>query len=425
MRAVIQPGAAAGTVRTPSSKSVAHRALLAAALAEGETVLEGMDRSEDLRATANAARCFGAEIKWLPGGRIRLRGCGVPAAPSRPVDCGESGSTLRFLIPLLALTGQPVLLTGRGRLPERPQEVYDTLLAERGLPFSRRATGVAFQGPLQAGEYRLSGAVSSQFITGLLMALPLLDGDSVLKITPPFESRPYVELTRSVLADFGISSLWQDPLTLAVPGGQRYRPAGRFTVEGDFSQAAFFGALGALTGDVLCENLPTGSAQGDRVIFDYLAQMGAPVEHTPKGIRVRRAPLQAGTFDLGDCPDLGPILMTLCCFAQGESVLLRAGRLRLKESDRIAAMQTELAKLGLKITCQGDEIHIAGIGDRRCRVPDRALCGWNDHRIVMSLAVAAARAEGPVAIDGALAICKSYPHFFDDLARIGIRADLT
>ena len=424
MRAVVYPGAAAGAVRLPSSKSVAHRALLAAALAKGETVLEGLDRSEDLRATANAARLFGAEVKWLPGGRIRLRGCGFPCAPARPVDCGESGSTLRFLIPLLALTGEQVTLTGRGRLPERPQEVYAALFAERGLPFGRSTQGLSFRGPLGAGEYRLSGAVSSQFITGLLLALPLLDGDSSLQITPPFESRPYVELTRSVLARFGVYSDWSGPLSLTIPGTQRYQPVGRFEVEGDFSQAAFFAALGALSGEVLCENLSTDSAQGDRVIFDQLRHLGASVTQTAAGLLVRRAPLQAGVFDLGDCPDLGPILMTLCCFAGGESVLLRAGRLRLKESDRITAMQTELAKLGLRVESRGDEIHVQGIGDRRCSAPDRPLSGWNDHRIVMSLAVAAARADGPVPIEGAQAVGKSYPHFFDDLSRVGIRVDL-
>lgn len=425
MRAVVHPGAAGGGVRVPSSKSIAHRALLAAALAEGETVLEGLDRSEDLRATANAARSFGAAIRWLPGGQIRLQGCGFPSAPTRVIDCGESGSTLRFLIPLLAMTGKPVSFAGRGRLPERSQQVYETLFAERGLPFVRGDGKLTLCGPLQSGEFRLSGAVSSQFITGLLLALPLAEGNSVLRIEPPFESRPYVELTRTVLAAFGVHSDWLDPLTLSVPGGQRYLPAGRFAVEGDFSQAAFFAALGALSGEILCENLPSASPQGDWVIFDFLERMGVPVSFSPAGILVRRAPLRAGVFDLGDCPDLGPILMVLCCFAEGESVLLRTGRLRLKESDRIAAMQTELAKLGLLIDCRGQEIHITGNGGRRCRVPDRALFGWNDHRVVMSLAVAATRAEGPVAIEGAQAICKSYPHFFDDLTRVGIRVDLT
>ena len=425
MRAVIYPGAAKGAVRVPSSKSVSHRALLAASLAEGETALEGLDRSEDLRATASAARAFGASARWLPGGGMRLRGCGFPAVPARPVDCGESGSTLRFLIPLLALTGQPVTLTGRGRLPQRPQEIYARLFAEHGLPFAVTDKGISLCGPLTAGEYRLSGAVSSQFITGLLIALPLAAGDSVLQIEPPFESRPYVELTLSVLADFGIYPVWDGPLTLRISGGQRYRPAGRFAIEGDYSQAAFFAALGALSGELTCQNLSPDSAQGDRVIFDFLSRMGAVSQWQAGGLQTSRTPLCAGRFDLADCPDLGPILMVLCCFAQGESVIERAGRLRLKESDRIAAMQTELAKLGLAVECRGDTLLIPGIGERRCHAPDRPLQGWNDHRVVMSLAVAATRADGPVAIEGAEAVGKSYPHFFADLQRAGIRVELT
>ena len=424
MRAVIYPGSARGRVRVPSSKSISHRALLAAALAEGQTVLEGLDRSEDLRATANAVRAFGASARWLPGGRMRLTGCGFPAPPARPIDCGESGSTLRFLIPLLALTGKPVTLTGRGRLPQRPQQVYAQLFAERALPFASTGRGLSFCGPLAAGEYRLSGAVSSQFITGLLLALPLAEGDSVLRIDPPFESRSYVELTLSVLSSFGIHPVWDGPLTLRIPGGQRYLPAGHFAIEGDYSQAAFFAALGALSGEVKCQNLSPASAQGDRVILDFLARMGAPLQRSADGISARRAPLGAGCFDLADCPDLGPILMVLCCFAAGRSRIEHAGRLRLKESDRIAAMQTELAKLGLGVACQGDTLSIQGIGEGYCHAPDRPLWGWNDHRVVMSLAVAATRADGPVAIEGAEAVGKSYPHFFADLQRAGIRVEL-
>lgn len=425
MRAVIHPGTARGAVRVPSSKSVAHRALLAAALADGQTVLEGLDRSEDLRATASAARAFGAAVRWLPGGGMRLTGCGFPSAPSHAVDCGESGSTLRFLIPLLALTGQPVTLSGRGRLPQRPQEVYARLFAERGLPFSQTSSGLHLCGPLTAGEYRLSGAVSSQFITGLLLALPLAEGDSVLYIEPPFESRPYVELTLSVLSAFDIHPIWDGPLTLRIPGGRRYRSPGRFAIEGDYSQAAFFAALGALSGETVCQNLSPASAQGDRVILDFLSRMGAAPAQREDGVFVSRAPLRAVSFDLADCPDLGPILTAVCCFCDGVSIIERAGRLRLKESDRIAAMQTELAKLGLTVECRGDTLFIPGIGGRTCHAPDRPLWGWNDHRIVMSLAIAATRADGPVAIEGAEAVGKSYPHFFDDLARMGVRVDLT
>ena len=426
MRAVVHPGPAHGCVRAPSSKSVAHRALLAAALAEGETILENVTPSADVRATLAAVRAFGAVAEPLPGEALRVRGVPLPLAPRDAVDCGESGSTLRFLVPLLALTGAEVTLTGRGRLPQRPQEIYRALFSARGLPFETGPAGLRFRGPLTAGEYRLSGAVSSQFITGLLLALPLLDGDSVLKIEPPFESRPYVELTLDVLARFGVAAHWQDGLSLFIPGGQRYRPVPRFAVEGDHSQAAFFAALGALAGEVCCAGLRPASAQGDRVIFDLLARMGAPAAGGEGGTPLccRRSPLRPGIFDLADCPDLGPILTVLCCFCGGVSRIEHAGRLRYKESDRIAAMQAELAKLGLAVRCEGDALIVPGIGEKACRAPAAPLCGWNDHRVVMALAVAAARADGPVTIEGADAVEKSYPRFFEDLQSVGVRVDL-
>ena len=425
MRAVVHPGPACGSVRAPASKSVAHRAVLAAALAQGETVLEGVSPSADLSATLAAARAFGAAVRPLAPDAWQVRGVPLPQAPSGPVDCGESGSTLRFLIPLLALTGAEVTLTGRGRLPQRPQEVYQQLFSARGLPFAAGPAGLCFRGPLTAGEYRLSGAVSSQFITGLLLALPLLDGDSLLRIEPPFESRPYVELTLDVLARFGIAARWRDSLSLSVPGGQRYRPVPRFAVEGDYSQAAFFAALGALAGRVECTGLRPGSAQGDRAIFEFLARMGTPAARAASALVCRRAPLRPGVFDLADCPDLGPILTVLCCFCDGVSRIEHVGRLRYKESDRIAAMQAELSKLGLTLRCEGDALVIPGIGERACRAPAEPLSGWNDHRVVMALAVAASRTDGPVTIEGAEAVEKSYPRFFEDLQSAGVRVELS
>ena len=425
MRVTITPGAARGTVRVPTSKSIAHRALLAAALANGSSTLAGVTPSQDIDATCRAAAALGAVVNALPGGQLQVTGTGVLAVPNAPVDCGESGSTLRFVLPLFALGGSEVTLTGHGRLPQRPQGVYQDLFAANGLPFETGPAGVRFRGPLPAGQYQIPGWVSSQFITGLLFALPLAAGDSVLQIEPPLESRPYLDLTLDVLHRFGIKADWQGPLALAIPGGQQYRPVPGFTVEADWSQAAFFAVLVALSGSVCCTGLATNSLQGDRVIADFLSQMGAAAATQNTGAlcwqKTALAPLQA---DLADCPDLGPILMAACCFAAGTSHITNAGRLRLKESDRIAAMQAELAKLGLTVQCEGDTLIIPGNANGRCAAPGVPLQCWGDHRIAMALAVAATRADGPVTLLGAEAVEKSYPHFFVDLQQTGIKVEI-
>lgn len=434
MRAVILPGAAEGSVLPPASKSLAHRALIAAALAAGETTLEGLfppgglPLSEDLQATLAAVQALGAAVQPLPGGRLRLRGAGFPAAPAGPVDCGASGSTMRFLIPLFALTGRPVQLTGRPGLLRRPLQPYARLFAGRGLPFSAGPGGVRLCGPLPAGEYRISGALSSQFITGLLLALPLLAGDSLVRVLPPFVSRPYVQMTLGLLAAFGVQAHWQDPLTLLIPGGQQYRPQPRFLLEADYSQAAFFAALGALSGRVEVLGLQPDSLQGDRVLLDCLARMGAPAQPTPGGgLCWARAPLRGGRFDLADCPDLGPPLAVLCCLARGPSVLCHAGRLRLKESDRPAALIAELKKLGLTLSAggpDGDSLTTPGWQGGPLPAPTGPLDSWQDHRVAMALAVAATRAGGPVVLRGAQAVGKSYPQFFDRLQALGVRLQL-
>ena len=273
---------------------------------------------------------------------------------------------------------------------------------------------MSFQGPLAPGDYTLPGDVSSQFISGLLFALPLLPGDSHIRIQPPFESRGYVNMTLQVMDAFGVQAAFLDGLTLRVPGNQRFTaPAAPFLVEGDDSQAAFFLTLDAILGDVSVAGLSLRSIQGDRVMGEILARCGHVPGQPPR-------PLAPFVADLGDCPDLGPILMTLGLFCQGESRLLNAGRLRLKESDRGTAMAQELSKLGGQASLAGDEIRI-----RQSRLrPGPALSSHGDHRIAMALAVAALGARIPADIQGAEAVEKSYPDFWKDLAAIGARVEL-
>lgn len=416
MTAYIRPGPPpSGVLAAPPSKSMAHRAVLCAALADGESRLTGLAHSQDIDATLAAAAALGAQVEagesWA-----RIAGAAPLQAPAAPVDCCESGSTLRFLIPLAALTGRPVAFTGRGRLMQRPQSVYQELFTSQALRFEQEGDTLTVAGPLRPGCFSLAGDVSSQFISGLLFALPLLDGDSRLCLKPPVESRSYIEMTRAAQSRFGVASAWLDEYTLAVPGGQAYRPRD-MAIEGDWSQAAFPAALGVLAGDVTVTGLEPGTLQGDAVILDILRRCGGRAEAVPGGVRFQKSALHGTKIDLADCPDLGPILMALGLLCEGETVITNAGRLRLKESDRIAAMEQELRKLGGRIESDGGTVTI-----RRSvlHAPAGPLWGHNDHRVVMSLTVLAAAAGLPVQIDGAEAVAKSWPGFFAAVRQLGV-----
>ena len=416
MTAYIRPGPPpSGVLAAPPSKSMAHRAVLCAALADGESRLTGLAHSQDIDATLAAAAALGAQVE-AGEGWARIAGAAPLQAPAAPVDCCESGSTLRFLIPLAALTGRPVAFTGRGRLMQRPQSVYQELFASQGLRFEQEGDTLTVAGPLRPGCFSLAGDVSSQFISGLLFALPLLDGDSRLCLKPPVESRSYIEMTRAAQSRFGVASAWLDEYTLAVPGGQAYRPRD-MAIEGDWSQAAFPAALGALAGDVTVTGLEPGTLQGDAVILDILRRCGGRAEAVPGGVRFQKSALHGTKIDLADCPDLGPILMALGLLCEGETVITNAGRLRLKESDRIAAMEQELRKLGGRIESDGGTVTV-----RRSALhaPAGPLWGHNDHRVVMSLTVLAAAAGLPVQIDGAEAVAKSWPGFFAAVRQLGV-----
>ena len=416
MTAYIRPGPPpSGVLAAPPSKSMAHRAVLCAALADGESRLTGLAHSQDIDATLAAAAALGAQVE-AGEGWARIAGAAPLQAPAAPVDCCESGSTLRFLIPLAALTGRPVAFTGRGRLMQRPQSVYQELFASQGLRFEQEGDTLTVAGPLRPGCFSLAGDVSSQFISGLLFALPLLDGDSRLCLKPPVESRSYIEMTRASQSRFGVASAWLDEYTLAVPGGQAYRPRD-MAIEGDWSQAAFPAALGVLAGDVTVTGLEPGTLQGDAVILDILRRCGGRAEAVPGGVRFQKSALHGTKIDLSDCPDLGPILMALGLLCEGETVITNAGRLRLKESDRIAAMEQELRKLGGRIESDGGTVTI-----RRSALhaPAGPLWGHNDHRVVMSLTVLAAAAGLPVQIDGAEAVAKSWPGFFAAVRQLGV-----
>lgn len=401
MKIRIHAGRAAGEVRVPPSKSIAHRMLICAGLAEGVSSVRNAGDCEDVLATLDCLSLLGADCR-RENGAIGIRGGLLCSAPTEPLPCRESGSTLRFLVPLALTANFPVSFTGYGRLPERPQTVYEAICAEQGLTFMREGQKLTVCGPLRGGDFRVAGNISSQFITGLLFALPTLAGTSRITLLPPVESRPYIDLTLDVLKKFGVCAEWENETTLVIAGGQHFKPAD-CEAEGDFSAGAFWEALGRM-GDnrIRVPNLNPHSVQGDRVCVAYLDAL-------------RNGP---ATLSLSDCPDLGPILFAYAAAMHG-GTFTEVGRLRIKESDRIGAMREELAKCGAELTDLGDSVII---GSGTLHAPTTALMGHGDHRIVMALAVLATRTGGDM--DGAEAVRKSYPSFWEDLAALGIRCEI-
>lgn len=384
MNVTITPGLLRGAITPPPSKSQAHRLLIAAALADGESRIEHLADSQDIQATR---RCMAA---------LKAPGEDLPV-----LDCGESGSTLRFLIPVaLALRGGG-RFTGRGRLMARPQKPYFDLFDEKGIAYRQEDGVLTVQGRLTPGTFALPGDVSSQFVTGLLYALPLLEGDSRITLTTPLESRGYVDMTLEALERFGIRAECPDGRTLRVPGGQTYRPC-RAAVESDYSQAAFYYAANGLGGQVEILGLNPRSAQGDRCIVPYHMQLCGPGE---------------AELDVSQCPDLVPPLAAHAALRQGITRIVNAARLRIKESDRLTAVTQVLTALGADVVEGADRLTITG--------QPEGLAGGvtvdshNDHRIAMMTAVAATRCAAPVTITGAECVAKSYPGFWEDYERLG------
>ena len=398
MRVEIEKGRAVGRITAPPSKSMAHRLLICAALARGVSTLHGVSSCEDVLATIDCLTDLGARFEY-DGDTVRVTGADLSLAePERPLACRESGSTLRFLIPICLLLDKNLMLTGEGQLMKRPLGVYGALAAEKGVTFLQDGNSIVLRGPLAAGEYTVAGDVSSQFISGLLFALPLAEGDSRISIIPPVVSRPYIDMTLEALCEFGIRVEWEDDHTLRVPGGQTYR-AVETSVEGDYSGAAFFAALKALGSDVEIDGLRADSIQGDRVYESYFRMLenGIPTIH------------------IGDCPDLGPVLFSVAAAKYG-GIFTGTSRLKLKESDRGAAMAEELRKFGTSITVHDDSVVVYPAD---FHAPSEPLSGHGDHRIVMSLAVLLTLTGGT--IDGAEAVSKSFPAFFDGLSCLGIK----
>ena len=419
MEKTIAPGEVAGTVLAPSSKSYAQRALAASLLCEGESRLTNMELCNDTRAAMKIAESLGARI--APVGDTpwdySVRG-GFREGAIRPVadrlNVGESGLATRLFTPIAALHGHRITLTGEGSILVRPVSMMEEPLRQLGVEVKTKKglLPITVRGPLKGGEAWVDGSLSSQFITGLLMALPLAQNDTILHVKN-LRSRPYIDMTIAVVEKFGIRIGHNDYEEFFVEGGQRYEPT-TYNIEGDWSGASCLLVAGAIAGEVTVENMNTLSLQADVAIIDALSHAGAEVISTQNSVTVHRRALSAFEFDATDCPDLFPALVALASACEGTSKIKGTRRLIHKESNRAETLAGEFAKLGIRVDISEENIMRIEGGP----VSGGVVESHNDHRIAMALATAALRADGAVTVRDAEAVNKSYPDFWDDLEKL-------
>lgn len=411
MNVTLSPGERFGQVKIPASKSQAHRLLICAALGEKETLIECDGLSADIRATAECLNALGADIRpsadesalsVRPIKKVPEGLCNLP--------CGESGSTLRFLLPVCGALGARAVFHMEGRLPQRPLAPLDTQLKEHGMELRQEGELLYCSGKLESGDYELPGNVSSQYISGLLMALPRLSGDSRLAVTGSIESAAYITMTEDALSLSGIV-LTKENNNYSIPGSQCCRLPEQLLVEGDFSNAAFFLSMGALSPEgIEVTGLNPASHQGDKAVVDILRAFGAEIRETENGYFVRRSRLQGLTIDAKPIPDLIPVLSVVAALSEGETRIINAGRLRLKESDRLSSTASLIRSLGGEVEELEDGLVILG----KAQLTGGSVDSWGDHRIAMAAATAACGCTGPVELSGAQAVNKSYPRFWED-----------
>lgn len=413
MTANCTPSQISGKIKAISSKSDAHRILICAALSQNETKINCNVMSKDIAATICCLKAMGTEIS-VNSDIITVTP--KPFKRQSDLDCGESGSTLRFLMPVVSALGIDTTITGHGRLPQRPISPLKEEMEKKGVTFhTDNKFPLHLTGQLQAGEYEIQGNISSQFITGLLLALPILDGDSKIKLIPPVESKSYLDITVSVLRKFGIEIEEQEN-SYIIKGNQQYISPKEITVDGDWSNASFFLCAGAL-----CENgvtvtdLDINSPQGDKKILDVLKNMGADVQINGTEITVKKNKLNGITVDASDIPDAVPIISVIATACNGDTKIINAGRLRIKESDRIKAVVEMINSVGGKAEETDDGMIIHG----GITLNGGKVTGYNDHRIVMSASVLSCLCKGNVEITDSNAVEKSYPDFFDDFNKMG------
>lgn len=399
MTVKIEKSIASGRIVAPPSKSMAHRYLICGALSKG-SVIKGVDLSKDIEATIGCLKALGAEVE-IKEGTVKIGKIDTEKQPpNTTLFCNESGSTLRFLIPICLLFDQEFTLTGSERLFKRSLSIYEQMCKAQGIYYFQNENIVRVKGKLSAGKYDVRGDVSSQFITGLMFALSQLEGDSEINIIGKMESASYLGLTVKALADFGVRISRIDEHTIFIKGNQSCKKR-TLTVEGDYSNAAFFEALNLFGGNVLVTGLDSNSAQGDRVYREVFEQLNR----------------EKAEVDISDCPDLGPIFMAVAAAKNG-AVFTGTERLKIKESDRGDAMKQELAKLGCRVEIENGKITVF---KSPLKAPKEQIFGHNDHRIVMAMAVLLTLTGGEIL--GAQAVSKSFPAFFEALKSLNVKVE--
>lgn len=411
MNTVIQPRQLSGVLPVIPSKSDAHRLLIAAALADKPTELVMRCSSQDIDATIACVEALGANVERREGAVVVIPIAHVPDAAS--LDCGESGSTLRFMLPVAAAVCENVSFNGHGRLPDRPIGELCSAMGENGVSFSGDRLPLTTRGKLNGGVYRLPGGISSQYITGVLLALPAIGEDSEIILTDKLRSAAYVDITLSVLSRFGIKVERREN-GFFIPGGQPYRSPDKVAVDGDWSNGAFILSTGAIGGRVTVTGLNSDSPQGDKAITELLRKLGANVTVDGNSVTVSPGKLRGCEIDIDPTPDLLPALAVVAAFAEGDTHFVNGARLRIKESDRLTACAQLLRDLGGEAEETADSLIVHGkplVGG--------FTDGCNDHRIVMAAAISAAGCRETVTVIGSQAVSKSYPSFFEDYNMLG------
>ena len=407
-----------GTVNVPPSKSDVHRAIICAAMANGVSRISPVALSNDIKATIGCIKALGADAA-LENNVLTVDGTNMYKNKTALLDCGESGSTLRFFIPIAAVGNVNATFVGKGKLPQRPIGIFTEALPKAGTVCKTEGgLPLEIKGQLKSGIFEIPGNVSSQFITGLLLALPILEGDSEIVLTSPLESVGYIAMTIRTMKQFGVNidtteNGWH------IKGGQTYKSC-NYTTDGDWSQAAFFMVLGAIGGKVTVKGVAKDSTQGDKKCAEILAEFGAKVTQRDNEVTVEKGDLKAITIDASQIPDLVPVLSVCAAFAEGTTKIINAERLRIKECDRLKATAELLNNLGGKVKELSDGLEITGVSSLK----GRNVNGYNDHRIVMSAAVCAARSDEDITATFAMSINKSYPDFYIDYNSIGGKANV-
>lgn len=404
-----------GTVHVPPSKSMAHRAIICASLAKGRSTITHIDYSKDIEATIEAMKALGTII-IKHDDYLEIDGMTTFMKNKIDIDCCESGSTLRFMIPLSIAYASQAHFTGEGRLGERPLDIYYDIFDRQGVAYlyQENVLDLYIKGKLKADEFHMPGDVSSQFISGLMFALPLMEEDSKIIMTSTLESKGYIDLTIQMLNLYGIEIINHDYKEFIIPGQQQYI-AKDYHVEADFSQAAFYLCAGALGNDVVLKGLNLDSFQGDKVVIDILKKMGCKLLEVKDGHIIKADNLKAVDFDGSQCPDIIPVLSLVCALSEGTSTISSLARLRIKECDRLTASVEVINQLGGSAQVQGDDMVIEGVKE----LQGGSVSSYNDHRMAMMEAIASTVCKNQILIDNKECVAKSYPNFWEDFRQLG------